>query len=474
MPSNVPIIFPNPVQFNVDWDRTQRYLQIADARYTQGVQKIRSFYDSVFNSPMIGEDNIKRRDQYLNQIANALKNSSHLDFSQLQNQDFVYNLITPIASDPGIANDIRFTLDLKNKSKKNEQYRTSSDPNVRRRYSEDYAKALNYMAEDFKNATPDKRFGMSLPEFVENIDLMSYANKLYKEYGISVKQDTPDGPYIWTQKNGELALPLTEAMVSDMLSNDPAVKSMLELKSYVQRRDAVQQALPQFNNDKDAAERDYLTKTINSLKTAKQQQIEENNLTISNLKDKIARYDQQIRLHGMIRNSPEHKDYLANVLALEKAEKAAESFKNSSLEFEQIDMNNLDDMRSTVDNLNSSFGYLDLANSLSRFLAYKDSEISVKPNQFEQARLNQELILQRQMEIERIRHINRENEIRLRASLRPEDDDDDDENPNNQNNDNDDNSSNQDMFDDIENNNLNSNSNTPSRRLFSGSAPMNN
>ena len=400
-------VYPPQYLYKPDWDRMERNLSIANSRYQQGVSKVRSFYDSIFNAPLTGDDNIKKRDEYLKQITESLRSVSSLDFSQEANQQLAYSLIAPITSDKNLAKDIVWTRNLQNQLSQAEQLRTSSDPNTRRRYSEEGMKALRYMEQDFKNATAAERMGMSLPSYTENVDLMAYANKLFKERGISVKRDESSGGYIWTKKNGDIAVPLTDMMVSDMLGNDPAVKAMLQTRAFVERKDAIQQRLPQFNNDIKAAEKDYLTSAFGTLKSAHETKLADNTNHVKVLKQKVNDFETKIKTRGIIPGSKEHKDYLAALEEYNMADQAAQNYRNNAFDYSSVDMNNVEDLKNAVDNFSTSNSYLKIANDLSQYLAYKDSEITMKADPIEQARRNQQMIFDRQVEIERIKQNNR-------------------------------------------------------------------
>jgi hypothetical protein len=421
-------VFPNPVLYKPDWNRIERNLAIADAKYKQGVSRVKTFYNSVFNSPMLGEDNIKRRDEYLQKITESLKNASGLDLSQLSNQAAIMNLMEPVATDIDIAKDINFTMDYRNKLSKAEQLKSSSDPATRKRYSEMGVKALNYMAEDFQKASREQRLSMSLPSYTENVDMMELANKMYKDYGVSVKQDQLTGQYIWSQKNGDIVLPLTESMVANMMNNDPAVKSMLQTQAYVNRRDAVKMNLPKFAGDEAAAERDYLTSTLNTLKTAKEKLLAESETEANKYNIAVANWEKIIKSRGIIEGSDEHKRYLSDVRSQKLAQDAAATNKNMLFDFGNLDMNNINDLRNAVDQLNFRSLYTGMGNEVARFLAFKNAESSLKPNPVEQTIMQQQLMLQREMQMESIRQANRIEVLKKRKELGLDADKDDNNN----------------------------------------------
>lgn len=154
---NITDVFPEPVLYSPDFNRIERMLQQREGMYKQGAQRVKNLYESVFNSSMLRSDNIQRRDAYLKAIDEGLKTVSALDLSLPQNQEIASKLFEPVTTDQSIVKDIQFTKQYQSEAAKAEQLRSSQDPATRKQYWDTGMKALQYQAEEFKNANRDRK-----------------------------------------------------------------------------------------------------------------------------------------------------------------------------------------------------------------------------------------------------------------------------------------------------------------------------
>jgi hypothetical protein len=253
---NVTDVFAGVSDFDPDFNRIERMLRIRENAYQQGAKKVKGLYDSVFNSQMLREQNIKTRDAYLKTISETLNALSSTDLSLPQNQQMATDLFNPILTDNNLTKDMSYTRSFYDEMGKADKLRTSSDDATRKRYNILGVKALQYQAEEFKNADASTALGMSAPRYVPKVDIGALAEKMYKDAGISVKQDefSKDGSYIFTKKNGDIALPISKAYVESLLSSDPGIADMLRIQAYVERKDFIAQNSGKFGGA-DKAER---------------------------------------------------------------------------------------------------------------------------------------------------------------------------------------------------------------------------
>jgi hypothetical protein len=413
-------IFPAPPTFKPDWNRVERGLMLRSAAYAEGARKVKSLYDSVFQSPMLRDANIERRDAYLKEITQGLKNASALDLSIMQNQQAAINLFEPLQSDQDIVKDIMWTKSYYQQAAKAEQMRNSSDPETRRQYWDTGMKYLQYQAEEFKNTDNQTARSMGAAKYIPNVDLVGLANKMYKEMGIEVKQDVINGGYIWTKKNGDLAVPLTQSMVNTMFANDPAIKDMLRVQAYVQRKDFVKNNAAKFGSE-EAAEKIYLTELLDQLSIAQQDQSIVDSDDVRNLRARKDAWEKVINTTGIIPGSADHKKYLEDLELLKAAEAAAEQSRNQSTGLSTIDMGSLNDIRAAVDNAVMAANYTTTANKIATVLAYKNAESTAKADPFSLARLNSQLALNRSIVLENLRQVNKIDFLdqQLRRGIKP-------------------------------------------------------
>jgi hypothetical protein len=400
-------VFPGRMDFKPDWNRVERGLMLRSNAYQEGARKVKSLYDSVFQSPMMRDGNVQRRDAYLKEISEGLKQASSLDLSVLQNQENAMRLFDPLQNDKQIVKDIMWTKNYVQESQKAEEMKSSSNPETRRQYWDTGMKYMQYKAEEFQKADDATAMSMGNAKYVPNVDMVSLANKMYKEMGISVKQDVMNGGYIWTKKNGDLAIPLSQSMVNTMFANDPAIQEMMKVQAYVQRKDFIKSNAARFNGNEEAAEKEYISQILGTVGAKQQDQAVQDSDEVKDLRARKDSWNKVITERGIIPDSDEHKKYLEDLEKLNAAEAAAQNSRDHSTSLTTADMNNPDDMRAAADNAVMFANFTGTANKLATFLAYKDAESTAKSDPVYMAKLNSSLALNRSIVMENVRQMNK-------------------------------------------------------------------
>lgn len=402
---NVTDVFAGVSDFDPDFNRIERMLKIRENAYQQGAKKIKSLYDSVFNSQMLRDQNIKTRDAYLKTISETLNALSSTDLSLPQNQQTATDLFNPILTDNNLQKDIVYTRNYYDELGKAEKLRTSKDDATRKRYWTEGIKALQYQAEDFRNADAQTALGMSSPKYVQQIDIQTLADKMYKDAGISVKQDNVNGGYIFTKKNGDLALPISKSYVESMFSSDPGIVDMMRTRAYVTRKDFIQQNAAALGG-KEKAEQVYLERIIKTGMQTSQQDITENETEVAKLRDRVESWNKKITKDGIVPGSDDHKKYLADLDKLKMAEQGLKSKKDQIASPQTIDFNNIEELRQQADGLVAMSNYTILADQVANRLAYKNAEFTLKADPISLAHLHADLSLRNQKIMEKIRFDN--------------------------------------------------------------------
>lgn len=402
---NITDVFAGPSEYTPDWNRIERALKYKEQLYERGARRVKTMYDSLFSSAMLRDGNIKTRDAYLKTITESLNRISAMDLSLDQNQQMAMSLFTPVVEDVNMTKDIFFTKQYQNESAKARQYLSSTDPKVRKQYWEVGMKALQYQAEDFKNADNETALAMSAPRYIPQLDLTEYATKAFKDAGISVKEDVINGGYIFTKKNGDAVFPIARNFVEMIFSQDPGVKDMLRTQAYVERKDFIKENAIMYGSE-EKAEKFYLTEIINNAGKTVQQTVNQNNDEVKRLRDKKESWDKIITDRGIIPGSQEHQEYLQDLEKLRIAETGVATQNASLFPSNTLDFNNINDLRAQADNLVMFANYTLLTNQMAGILSYRDAELTIKADPFSLARMNSDLSLRNQMQMARIRSIN--------------------------------------------------------------------
>mgnify|MGYP003336427500 CR=1 FL=1 len=102
-------VFPGSSPYTPDFNRIERMLKLRQNMYDEGVKQVKTVYDSLFNSSLMRDGNIQRRDAYLKAISESMNRLSATDLSLPQNVRTATELFTPLTNDVDLIKDISYT-----------------------------------------------------------------------------------------------------------------------------------------------------------------------------------------------------------------------------------------------------------------------------------------------------------------------------------------------------------------------------
>lgn len=258
---------PRLQPFRPDFNFYSNILQTKEAQYQAGYEKLSNIYGTLLNSEMLRDDNINRRTEFFNKIDNDIKKIAGLDLSKQQNVSAAKQVFQPLIDDKYIQKDIVFTKNWRGQQSRAEALKNCTDPKkCGGQWWEGGVRALNYQAEDFRNASQDESLGFGNPTYTPYVDTRQKAMQFAKDMGFDTKTVTfsPDGRYRITTKNGPQVIPdLTKAFMNQTMS-DPAAIEMYKTQAYLERKDFISANTQRFGSS-EAAERDYLMTSINEI-----------------------------------------------------------------------------------------------------------------------------------------------------------------------------------------------------------------
>ena len=79
---------PNLEPFKPDYKFLSDVLTIRQDRYDTNFKALNNLYNDVINAPLTRDENIERRDQYINKLSEGLKQVAGLDLSLQQNVEY--------------------------------------------------------------------------------------------------------------------------------------------------------------------------------------------------------------------------------------------------------------------------------------------------------------------------------------------------------------------------------------------------
>lgn len=255
-------------------------IQTRQSRYDQSHKQLSKMYGTLLYSPMLRDDNIQARDQFFKMIDQDIKKISGMDLSLQQNTNSASSVFKSLYDNKGIVKDMSFTRQLQNEMGRAENYKNCIDQEqCGGTYWDVGVNALNYRADEFKNASVDEAMSMQAPSYAPFINVtekaMTYVKDLLgKGFGVTSVQKSADGRYIVTTKNGQnLTVPLYQLFQSQY-GQDGNIQNMYETMAYVQRKNYVKTNAEKFGGDEAAAEDDYIRSIEDKVNSLKQQAIE--------------------------------------------------------------------------------------------------------------------------------------------------------------------------------------------------------
>lgn len=232
---------PQYQPFQPDFNFFAGVIQKKQDQYDKNWSKLNTVYGKFLNAPLTREYNIKNRDQYFKQSVAAIQKITSMDLSLDQNVQQALQVFSPLYNDKNLLHDMGYTKKAMENFSSLESLKSCVGENCPGKYWEPGAQYIQYKMEEYKNASADQALLMSAPDAVPRIDVMKRALDLAKEFK-PVIQETPQGMYIVTKKNGQLVqVPLYEHYKA-LIGEDPAVKRMYAVDAYVERENFVRSA----------------------------------------------------------------------------------------------------------------------------------------------------------------------------------------------------------------------------------------
>jgi hypothetical protein len=149
--SNITPVFPTPALYNPDFSFMDKMLQRKQAQYEKGFSELASKWQ-VLSRPVTNPENAKKRDAFLKQAKENLKNLSSLDLSQYSNVETASQVFAPFLNNTNIIGDQEFTSFLNEQENIAEGYKYTDGGKY---YNEINLKDIKMQRAEFANAKPE-------------------------------------------------------------------------------------------------------------------------------------------------------------------------------------------------------------------------------------------------------------------------------------------------------------------------------
>ena len=243
---------PDIKPFTPDYKFLSSVLQSRQDKYNRNWQATNDLYSKIVYAPLSREDNLNKREQYIEQIKPSIEKISGLDLSIQQNVDSAKAVFAPFYEDDLLVKDMLYTTNYQNEMAYANRLLDSPDEAQRGKWWETGIKDLQYKMQDFQNASGDAALAMGMPRYVDDVNLLQMADKYLSELDPPLKITAPmnlfvgegrnrrfntDADFIITQTNGELVTGPALEMLKNRFIDDPAVQRAYYTKAFVKGRD---------------------------------------------------------------------------------------------------------------------------------------------------------------------------------------------------------------------------------------------
>lgn len=381
--SGVTDFIPQIQPFKPDFNFYAGALQMKQTQYDSAHKQVSNLYGSLLNAPMLRDSNIKAREDYFKVIEGEIKKVSNLDLSLQQNVDSATQLFSGLYENKSIVKDMMWTRSYQNEVQRGEAFRNCLDPaKCGGSYWEGGIKALNYKAEEFRNASDEQALGFNSVRYTPYQNVLEKAIKLAKDADLNITVDQVQGRYIVTTKNGPNLIDPLNSLFTGVLANDPAVMDYYKTKAYIDRKDWVQSNVPVYGSQENAemAYMDQITGGLHSMLSGAQQDVDSR---VNNIEGQKKQLEQRIRTEGANPNGTLAEQYRA----LNGVGEQALSSQASISEANKVYSNAYDPaMRASMgENIDTAMASYLLAGDIgmaAETLAYKDFEQTLKADPY--------------------------------------------------------------------------------------------
>jgi hypothetical protein len=378
--------------FQPDLNLYSNVLQTKQTEYDTAWKSLNNVYGQYFYADLTRDGNIQRKEELLQNIDFNLKRISGLDLSLDQNVEKAVQVFKPFYEDEYLMKDMAWTKNYSNQKGRAEGLKNSLDEKRRTSYWDGGVRALDYMREEFKEASDQESLGFQNASYTPYVNSQKKAMELAKEAGLSVESVdfSEDGRWIVKKTNGEQLIEPLAKLFESQLGSDPAIQAVYKTQAYLDRKDYAYSNAGQFGGDKNAAEMKYLEDSYTMLKETNQRRYKNLQQTSTQYGKKITELEQQIRdkksfpeAEVMLENLKEAKDINDKIVqridenneALEDEEGTA----TTSSGF-QNPYGDLKSLRWKVDNAMASTLMQKDLNEAAQVFAYRGAKTDIKEN----------------------------------------------------------------------------------------------
>lgn len=253
--------------FQPDLNFYGNVMQTKQTQYDTNWKALNKMYNQYYNADLTRDSNVTKKDDYIKQADFNLKRVSQLDLSLEQNVAQATQVFKPLYEDKGLMKDMAWTKNYNNELNKAQSFQNAYDEKMREQYWGDGIKEMNYLKDEFKEATDSDAMNFGTVKYTPYVNVVEKAQKIAKDFGtMETVKFSDDKRFIITTRNGEQLTEPLQKLFEAQLGSDASIQAVYKTQSYVNRKDYAYGNAAQFSGDKNAAEMKYLEDSFTILK----------------------------------------------------------------------------------------------------------------------------------------------------------------------------------------------------------------
>lgn len=233
--------------YTPDFSSIAADLQKRNALFDQGLNQIKSSYNSILSAPLLAKGNAEVRDEYLKQAQTKLKDISTIDLSQQQNVQAAEQIFSPFWQDQDLLQDYSKSSQIMANQKRAAMFAESSDPKMREQFWQTGLDYVNLSAMDMQNASrgDGSISKVRVNKYVPYFDAMKALNERAEKMGYKVEMESsdPSGRLKIKTINGDKSVPLHTEWAMRQLATMPEAQEMFRVQGAVNFRNRLNQHL---------------------------------------------------------------------------------------------------------------------------------------------------------------------------------------------------------------------------------------
>lgn len=313
---------PEVKLYTPPFELISNFLDVKQEKYNAAALQIGGIRAQLAALPLTLEENIQRRDQFMNDADAQVKKLAEVDLSLPENYQAARDIFNPLLKDEDIMTDMTFTINQQALVAANQRFKNSSEEEDRKRYNPNNDAFVALKRQEFINSDPERRKELAgqRSQFVNNVNIFEIAQEIAKENGLNIEwtsNPTTKGgavpQVIFKGKNGEPVIGHAYNKLMGILGNNPYVKEYYNQLGYINVQSELQTLIPQMGYDaavQQVAARYQMLDQSPGEDAQRLAEAESNKYVAASV---VATAEDKISKSGVIPGSKQHLQYVQSV-----------------------------------------------------------------------------------------------------------------------------------------------------------------